>query len=224
MRKIVEFNVLSKENMFDALVKGGMNGVKAQKLVDKNFAYISRVYGDQGMSPKEAVQILLSIAENIVGSEVIEITEDVALQGLGITLERGDRIEVLKEAMDPKELVDLSYSIDFKDLISHLNYLGIPVKKINIVKAEVTRGYSIIKCEGDTTYSGKQLGVFSNVLKSAKLTNFNTDVSIDNNGKIVWWSTWVLEYTHIGGGFNSATFMTSWYHFDTKEWEYKIQG
>lgn len=58
---------LSKETVLAALVKGGNNQERATQMVDANFDYIERVYGDQNITPKKAAEIIMSIHEQVHG-------------------------------------------------------------------------------------------------------------------------------------------------------------
>lgn len=59
-----------KEAIYQALVKGGNNPTEARKMVDKNYDYVQRVYGDA--SPKKKAEVIRSIhegklTENLMG-------------------------------------------------------------------------------------------------------------------------------------------------------------
>ena len=58
---------LSKETVLAALVKGGSNPEEASQMVDANFDYIERVYGDQNITPRKAAEIIMTIHEQVHG-------------------------------------------------------------------------------------------------------------------------------------------------------------
>lgn len=83
-----------------------------------------------------------------------------------------------------------------------------------------------------TTYQSNDIkadtGVFSSVLKGARLENFNSSLSISEDGELSYWGTMSLRYQHNGGGTNGMEIMeytykdkTGWDITDSAGYKYK---
>jgi hypothetical protein len=147
---------------------------------------------------------------------VIEIQEEVKISqdGKDLILEKGDKIEILKERDYDFDLKELLESVDFSYLLRSLNSLRIPVKEIS---AEVNRRAESFYASGGKFF-GRELGIFMNAVKEVELETFNSTVKYDKDGRLVWWATWALTYTILDGGTNGMTFLTTWYYFDDMTW------
>lgn len=147
--------------------------------------------------------------------KTIKIIEDVRVPGTNVILEEGDEIEVLKE--EAIDFIDIR-NIDWRPLISKMKSIGISVQSIEGRIEEKRR--KALRADVSPVFEGKDLGVFQAGVKKAVVEVFNSEVQDGNTG-IIWWATWVLNIKLSEGGENGISFLTSWYNFDTQEWNFR---
>ncbi len=67
-----------------------------------------------------------------------------------------------------------------------------------------------------------QAGIMKKVFKEVTLDNFSGSVGIDKeDGKLFAWVPVHMSWTHNNGGTNGGEWFTSFYFFETGEWEFR---
>ena len=140
------------------------------------------------------------------------------------------RKEAYQKAMDAKEvaLTEFNKTIPYDEMFNAAKEIS-GSKNITFEEPKLVKGSS-----GSlyTTYRSNDIkqdtGVFSSVLKGARLENFNTSLSISEDGELSYWGTMELRYQHNGGGTNGMEIMsytykskTGWDITDSAGYKYK---
>lgn len=103
---------LEKDDIIDALIKGGNNEKKAKELVDKHYNDVMKTYRGQNLTAKKVVDIILSFEVSDAGVkdplrdsvQTFTVEEEVKItQGESIlVLEKGDVVRVLPKMQEAK--------------------------------------------------------------------------------------------------------------------------
>lgn len=140
------------------------------------------------------------------------------------------RKEAYQKAMDAKEvaLTEFNKTIPYDEMFDVAKEIS-GSKNITFNEPKLVKGSS-----GSlyTTYRSNDIkqdaGVFSSVLKGARLENFNSSLSISEDGELSYWGTMSLRYQHNGGGTNGMEIMqytykdkTGWDITDSAGYKYK---
>lgn len=140
------------------------------------------------------------------------------------------RKEAYQKAMDAKEvaLTEFNKTIPYDEMFNAAKEIS-GSKNIVFEEPKLVKGSS-----GSlyTTYRSNDIkqdtGVFSSVLKGARLENFNSNLSISEDGELSYWGTMSLRYQHNGGGTNGMEIMqytykdkTGWDITDSAGYKYK---
>ena len=140
------------------------------------------------------------------------------------------RKEAYQKAMDAKEvaLTEFNKTIPYDEMFNAAKEIS-GSKNITFEEPKLVKGSS-----GSlyTTYRSNDIkqdtGVFSSVLKGARLENFNTSLSISEDGELSYWGTMELKYQHNRGGTNGMEIMsytykskTGWDITDSAGYKYK---
>lgn len=140
------------------------------------------------------------------------------------------RKEAYQKAMDAKEvaLTEFNKTIPYDEMFNAAKEIS-GSKNIVFEEPKLVKGSS-----GSlyTTYRSNDIkqdtGVFSSVLKGARLENFNSSLSISEDGELSYWGTMSLRYQHNGGGTNGMEIMqytykdkTGWDITDSAGYKYK---
>lgn len=143
---------------------------------------------------------------------MITVKKDIKIPESNYVLEKGDRIEILKESdvQDAEIVVDL---IDWDPLIKKISSLLGMKFKIEEVRV---RKNQYIKVAGPYI-TGKDLGVFYAAVSSCRVETFNTELSSKDP---IWWATWSLRYENKDGGSNGMNFLTTWYNYADNTWKF----
>ena len=140
------------------------------------------------------------------------------------------RKEAYQKAMDAKEvaLTEFNKTIPYDEMFNVAKEIS-GSKNITFEEAKLVKGSSgglYAGCRwGDVE---QDTGVFSSVLKGARLENFNTSLSISEDGELSYWGTMELRYQHNRGGTNGMEIMsytykskTGWDITDSAGYKYK---
>ena len=141
------------------------------------------------------------------------------------------RKEAYQKAMDAKveALTEFNKTIPYDEMFDAAKEIS-GSKNITFEEPKLVKG----RDSGSlyTTYRSNDIkqdtGVFSSVLKGARLQNFNSSLSISEDGELSYWGTMELRYQHNGGGTNGMEIMqytykskTGWDITDLAGYQYK---
>ena len=161
--------------------------------IDAVITYDGAVVFNKNLIKQVSEEYLETIVEeenmNTGKDYIMEIQEEVRLpQGDSeLVLEKGDRIQVVKEGVYSPEWIN---SIDFSNLIYTLQGMRIPVDSIMFTEESQYKDKYFAEVE-PRFFSIKDLGVFSNALKSARLKIVG---NVPRIGDSMWFDI-VIEYT-----------------------------
>lgn len=141
------------------------------------------------------------------------------------------RKEAYQKAMDAKveALTEFNKTIPYDEMFNTAKEIS-GSKNITFDEPKLVKG----RDSGSlyTTYQSNDIkadtGVFSSVLKGAKLENFNSSLSISEDGELSYWGSMEIRYQHNGGGTNGIEIMqytykskTGWDITDSAGYKYK---
>lgn len=125
---------LEKDDIIDALIKGGNNEKKAKELVDKHYNDVMKTYKGQNLTAKKVVDIILSFEVSDAGVkdplrdsvQTFTVEEEVKIkQGDSVViLEAGDKVEVLRH------LSETNITFALKKLVRELMDAGFTYSEI----------------------------------------------------------------------------------------------
>lgn len=125
---------LEKDDIIDALIKGGNNEKKAKELVDKHYNDVMKTYKGQNLTAKKVVDIILSFEVSDAGVkdplrdsvQTFTVEGEVKIkQGDSVViLEAGDKIEVLRH------LSETNITFALKQLVKDLMNAGFDYSEI----------------------------------------------------------------------------------------------
>jgi hypothetical protein len=69
-----------------------------------------------------------------------------------------------------------------------------------------------------------KVGAFSKAFESVTIGNFGGNIIVDAQGNQRAWVPVNFFWKHIRGGTNGAEFMTAYYTFETRTWEFSMIG
>lgn len=116
-----------------------------------------------------------------------------------------------------KLLEEYAKTIPYNEMFdTAVNISGVKNAKFTEPKIEVDNsGRVFVHYESNELKS--QSGIFSGSLKSVKLKQFNSEVTIDENGELGYWGSMSIRYEHNDGGSNGMNVID--YTYGDKGWD-----